>query len=306
MHMKMKHKQHYVWEHYLSAWKENGKVWCKRGGTIFQTSTENIGHMRDFYRIRELTDTDISIVRKMLIAPLSEKETEEANNWIAMFRTPHDMKRMYELTGIHDQEIAAKINVAINNLEEDWHALVESDACRVLAELRKVNTGALEDNQTYYDFMYFVAFQYTRTPRMMDKAVAALAIIPGFNAEASWGLMRAIISTRLARVLAMRKSVLHLTFLEAPNGSEFLAADQPLVNIQAVGITDKSLLTKFELYYPISPDLALRMDFQHESAVVERKQLSAAEVGEYNRILAGFSVEQIYAKSKSSFRSIGG
>jgi len=61
-----KRKHHYVWEHYLKAWETGGKVWCARGEKIFPSSTENIAHSRDFYRLKELSDSDVDLVKRLI------------------------------------------------------------------------------------------------------------------------------------------------------------------------------------------------------------------------------------------------
>lgn len=62
-----KRRQHYVWKHYLDGWTIDGKLWCKRGSSLFQTSTLNVGNQRDFYRVGELSLDDIHFVHQSLV-----------------------------------------------------------------------------------------------------------------------------------------------------------------------------------------------------------------------------------------------
>lgn len=60
-----KRRHHYVWQFYLKAWaSEEGAVWCRRRGEkrAFSTGTTMIGIRKDFYELRELTESDIELV----------------------------------------------------------------------------------------------------------------------------------------------------------------------------------------------------------------------------------------------------
>lgn len=56
--MEKKRKQHYVFQAYLDAWTENGKLWCMYDKKTFQTGTMNVAQERDFYRIKPLNEDE--------------------------------------------------------------------------------------------------------------------------------------------------------------------------------------------------------------------------------------------------------
>jgi hypothetical protein len=54
-----KRKQHYIWRYYLNAWATDEQIFCLRENKIFKTNLMNIGNIRDFYRLKELSNQDI-------------------------------------------------------------------------------------------------------------------------------------------------------------------------------------------------------------------------------------------------------
>ncbi len=63
-----KRKQHYVWKHYLSAWAENGMIWCCRNDKIFNSNLTGVGQERDFYQLKPLSEKDLdSVVTRLTI-----------------------------------------------------------------------------------------------------------------------------------------------------------------------------------------------------------------------------------------------
>jgi len=64
----MKKQQHYIWKHYLSSWTCDKKIWCKRKGKCFQTSLENVGQKRFFYKAEQLNQFEQTIVENFIHA----------------------------------------------------------------------------------------------------------------------------------------------------------------------------------------------------------------------------------------------
>ena len=141
--------------------------------------------------------------------------------------------------------------------------------------------------------------QYFRTPHLGKAAVKALSGLPDFNVEASWGLMRTIYATNMGAALLGHRQTIKFTFLSAQPGNEFIAGDQPLINMRAVDLPEGTAPTETELYYPLSPTLALLMDLDHSRNDSERQVLTAEEVRAYNRKIAKESEEQVFAASEA-------
>lgn len=293
-----KRKQHYVWEHYLKAWSVDGQVWCRRGSERrFRTSTDNIAHRRDFYRLEEMSERDVQVV-ETLIAPMSEEAKSSARVLLTCFRLPYKIKHHWKATGRRNLSLERHIDVGINNLEEDMHASVEAEAIPLLAALREGDSTILGDDEHFAAFARFVAMQYMRTPGVMRRAVEAAA--PDFSFETSWGLMRTIFANNLGAGLCARRDGLRLSFLSAPSEFEFVTGDQPIVNVQAVEPAGDTPPTRLELYYPLTPTRALLMDFHYGQAIADRRLLSMADVATYNQRICSMSDGQAYARSESA------
>jgi len=210
-----KRKHHYVWEHYLRAWATDDQIWCRRAGKYFETNTENVGQRRDFYRLKELSDVDVAFVER-LISAMGESAHDLARSWIPYFRIFHKMKQDWAASGQSNPEFESKLDVAINNMEEELHTAVEGPAVPILAALRQGDASSLENDETFAHFAWYIAAQYMRTPSTAQstaKAVGALA--PNFNLDAAWGLLRTIFSSTMGAALYVRRNNMRLTYLRA-------------------------------------------------------------------------------------------
>lgn len=63
--MTKKHKQHYVWRHYLKAWSTKNLIWCQRDGKVFNSNLMGIGQSRDFYKLQEPSEDDLLWIKKI-------------------------------------------------------------------------------------------------------------------------------------------------------------------------------------------------------------------------------------------------
>jgi hypothetical protein len=298
-------KQHYVWEHYLRAWAIDGQVWCQRKGAIFHTSTENVGQSRDFYRLKEISASDVQAV-KLLVSRMGEHTREAALGWVPHFRSVHQLKAAWDASGREDRTVEAELDAAINDFEEDLHARIERNALPVLRALREGDGRVLESDENFVNFAWFIGAQYMRTPRIQRDAIAGAAgTIPGLDIEATWGLLRTIFATNLGASFYVRRRTLRLVFLEAPGEKEFLTGDQPIVNTRAVGLPGTEPPAELELYYPIGPGLALLLDFDQPTASSERTTVGEDKLVEYNRMIVDASDEQVYARSREALPVLG-
>lgn len=299
-----KRKQHYVWKHYLSAWATDNQLWCQRGDRRFRTNLDNIAQRRDFYRLKEMTEQDLEVIEALIITRTAPHLRALARDWIPRFRILHDLQREHRASGRDDPALDAMLDAAINDFEEDLHGSIEQVAVPLLAELRTGNASLLTDDQRFVDFIWFISMQYGRTPRFMRRGVEALSGLPGFNAEACWGLIRTILATTMGAGFMARRQFLILTFLEASSDAAFVAADQPIINTAAIALPEGADVAEVCLYYPLSSKLALLMDFYGEAARTEHRVLSAHEVRDHNRMIAAIAEEQVYAATESALEAL--
>lgn len=217
--MGKKRRQHYVWQHYLSAWGSSGHVWCQMGDKRFAANTLGLGQERDFYRLRELSQSDLRFA-ELLMSPCEPEARALALGWIPLFTHVFAMQRLYRASGVKDEALERELDEAINNLEEDVHARIESTALPLLAALRAGDLALFDDPERYATFAGFIAFQHMRTPGVMKRVLDSSPDKPGdFNIHAAWGLLRTMLATTLGVGLASRREMLCVTLLRA-NGEE--------------------------------------------------------------------------------------
>jgi hypothetical protein len=276
-----KRRQHYVWRHYLEAWALNGKLWC--------------------HRLGEMSEFDLSMVRTLAIEPLAPDVRKIAEGWIPHFTYFFKLKRQYQDTG--SIELKAALDECINNLEEDMLADLERRAIPFLEALRKEDPTLLTDAKESIFHTWFLAAQYLRTPTMLESMTSVLRKIPGFNAEASFGLMRTIFSCNVGRALWLKRNTLRVTFLRA-NSVPLITGDQPIVNMRALNLESGALPQELELYYPVSPALGVLFDFDTPSRSSTVRLLTTEEVRAYNRVIAQKSTRQIYGINRASIEDV--
>jgi hypothetical protein len=83
-------------------------------------------------------------------------------------------------------------------------------------------------------------------------------------------------------------------FIETDN--EFIAADQPIINIHSNDEITFEPVKEMEYYYPITPHIALFITAKG----FKDKKIDKSETDEYNKRLYKKSCEQIYAYSKET------
>lgn len=147
-----KRKQHYVWEHYLTAWSTRGQVWCQRGESRFCATTDKVGQRRDFYRLKEMSVRDLELVQQLVLTKMDPELRELARGWIPHFTTVFHLQKLSRETGGQNAKLEKELDIEINNLEEEIHASVENAAVPILASLRQGDASILDDPERYVDF----------------------------------------------------------------------------------------------------------------------------------------------------------
>jgi len=299
-----KKKQHYVWQHYLKGWTQKSKIWCRFEGRTFPVATFNVAHENDFYRLKELEAPDLALVNE-LINRMEPGLQEGARGWVRIFHEPFALRRAARLRGITTAAFEAAVDVEINNIEENIHAQIETEAVSLLDELRKGTLDFLADDERAVHFMRFISAQYMRTPGVQHRTVTEVGALLGANPERYWGLLRTILATNLGFVLYTLRNSVAFTFLDAPAEAEFITGDQPTINVVA---SDEIQVPpeKLVLYYPLAPRLAVlvRPDRKLGARTMERLALTTEEVLAYNRRIVGASYRQIYATSLVALSSL--
>ena len=278
-----KKRQHYVWKNYLKPWSTNNSIWCKRYDSIFNVSLNKIALEKYFYEVKPLSEIEIRLaVRFIEVSPLEEREflIKKLAQYIYICNSQDDYLR--------------------KNAIEDYHDRIENSATPLLEYLYRKDLSFLNETINKINFFYFISLQYHRTKCMLERAVTGLSYLPVSPPKEFEGLydnenMVKIISMLLdERVANWMIEKTKIYFIETDY--EFIASDQPIVNIHAHREIIFEHITTMEYYYPITPHLALFITSKN----FNDSKIDKAETDKYNKLLYNQSHEQIYAFSENT------
>lgn len=281
-----KKRQHYVWKRYLKPWVIEGKIWCKRGDTIFNTSPENVALEKFFYYAEPLNEVEYNII----LAIIHRADP-------TAFPTLINDLNLYRAASETSEETR-------KNFIEDHHSMIENSACTTLDQLYIKDRLFNKDEKVKANFCYFIGLQLTRTKKAMQASITALQNVPSLKeitGKYDVQKMEKVFSLLFADFFGnWMHSKAKLFFLECPDDIEFIAGDQPVFNIHK----GKDLTTPpntVELLYPITPKLSL---FITENGNSKDRELNKHECIEINKKILSESYEQIFARKEDTFKWI--
>ncbi|MGK0665878.1 DUF4238 domain-containing protein [Serratia marcescens] len=300
-----KTKHHYVWAHYLRDWTIDGtNIWyITKKSNIACDSVRGLGFEKNFYKMGELKESD-----KELISLIINKsnETLRGIHWDfvdMIFKTQKIISLLSpsvkEKSGLNLDEIMR------SNLFENYLSKQESRVIEILSELKKGNLLCLEDKKTYYDFCYFLGYQFSRTLKMKKLLILALDKTPGqikvrerLNDfyERNWWFMCSFMATNLSYDMSLNTER-KLMLLENESSIDFLTSDQPLININPEGSEGESV----DYYYPLSGRKALLILTSGES-YFSSNLLNDDAVHMLNSKMANASCNTIFGKKREDIK----
>lgn len=292
-----KRRHHYVWQHYLKPWLVDEKIYCLRDNNTFLTSTVNIGQQRDFYKLKELSSEDIDFIKQIAIAPAQKHLAMLHSNLLKNFDAVFKIQSIVKNNEIDDPEISRALDIAIHNLEEELHCSVEGVGEKYLQLLYQEDTGFWSNEDDIMHFVYFLSVQYMRTKKIKANLCSQFDGMLLERTERIWNVLAHMFATNVAWSFFADRVSCSLILLKNETSLNFIAGDQPCININASpNLTDEPP-TRIALYYPISPKLAILL--QDEISVSQVQYVEEKEVEKYNALIYANSYEQIYAQTKS-------
>jgi len=255
----LKRRHHYVWQYYLAAWAREDVVGCLRDSKIFETGTTNLAVETDFYRLSELTTGEQEFVSRLAMATADPLMKELNWGWLAVFLAPFKLREI-ALAGNMRPDLLERFDVVTANLEEDLHSKIEEKAISHIDELRFGRLAFLDSIEHRTTFLHFLAAQYLRTRKILDAMSHALRSAEGVRTDRVWGVLRHCFATNIGVSLSRHWQQTEVALLRAPDHSQFITSDQPVVNLHAMGKGLDEQVDKLVLFYPVSPHLALRWD----------------------------------------------
>mgnify|MGYP000966756373 CR=1 FL=1 len=109
-------------------------------------------------------------------------------------------------------------------------------------------------------------------------------------------------ATTLAKSISLDKN-LKFVFVKNSTEDHFITSDQPVFNILNDKVNDMGEVTEIEFYYPISPEIAIRLHF--DNSQVEKyveESITSDKVEYFNRKVFDNSDFFIFADSNELLR----
>lgn len=262
----IKQRQHYVSRYYLTAWTNNKKqIFCLRDNRIFLSSLMNIAQERFFYKIQDLDQKQKEFIKKIILDTKNEKLIELHFNFLRLYTKVNFIEKLFpNNTDINDEVNKIKIN-----LEEDYHANIESIGIKYIDMLRNKDIDFYNniDTNDRMEFLFFIVLQYFRTKKIKNDVMNSFKNY-SYNMEKIYPFLAHIFSTNLSYNLHLDKSM-KLILLENDTNENFLTGDQPILNTYSFLNKKELEYNELEFYYPISPRLAILISDKIESNFIK-------------------------------------
>jgi Protein of unknown function (DUF4238) len=295
-----KKRQHYVFRSYLLPWTTNEQLWAVRAGKIFRPNVRNVGVEAHFYELQELTEEDITLIRRIGIDGAPQYVQERCNTLIDTFTLPFKIKNMID-PGAPDMKAARLwLDERIINHEEELHGDIENALLPALSDMLAGKTGFYSDKDQAQEFLHAITFQYMRTKKRRE-AFHALTRIPvaGADVKRFGNLLTLILTLRFADSLYRDRSKFKVVIIDNETGVPFITGDQPIINIHAT--LRQVASERLEFFYPLSPYramLLLEIESEHPALV------SVDEVANFNNLILRNSHEQVFSNSRESLETL--
>lgn len=164
----------------------------------------------------------------------------------------------------------------------------------------KKDFSFLDDEAIAMEFFHAIAEQYCRTKKIKEGTNNAVMELknPNIRGHNVWILIRHSLAFKMGLSLFYNKY--QVCLLENFDGN-FITTDQPVINIHAD--CGNKIPEDFELFYPISPSLALIISKQEKYPDRTILIVDDAEVMSWNERMAELSYNQLFSDKKSILES---
>ncbi|QQT55343.1 DUF4238 domain-containing protein [Sphingobacterium multivorum] len=185
---------------------------------------------------------------------------------------------------------------------EKAHEIIENLGRFLLNARDKKDVDFLNESEKFFEAMMYICFQYFRTRKIKNIMMEAFATVEHFITSRVWPQMTFILSTVLAKSLSLDKN-LRIYFLNNSSDVNFITGDQPIFNLLGDDLDSESFAKNLELYYPLSPKVAMLIKVSSEpKEMIIYKNLKTSEVLIYNSKLFEIAEDFIYSNSEDNLK----
>jgi hypothetical protein len=270
--MAIKKNQHYVWRHYLKPWSSsNGRIYCARPEGLIYTSLKNVAVERFFYETIILDD-----VEKWFVVNLIKQFDPSFNGPLS------DIYQFYQWSGKSEKTRKTAI--------EEFHTNIEQHGIEFLNHLYKESYLFLDHEDQKRHFCNYIAAQYTRTRKIRENLYLGGILYYGLDMKRLANIMHLIFIVVIGNWIFSKAKV---EILKASGGLNFITSDQPIINAKGTSNL-KEEPKEMELFYPISPNLAIYLSENREGV----RHLTKQEVKLFNNLIVTYHNQQLFASQE--------
>lgn len=274
--------QHYVYRDYLRKWSSNEYIYCLLDRKkLLKTNLKNIGLERYFYKVPAFSKEELRIA-KLFTDEYTKNIVEvfeKLNNTIAFSKLTNNLKLTENLT-----------NFSKDCDEKYFNCNIENNLKNFIDKILTMNLECLNDLEFKMKSCSAIAEQYCRTKNIKSKFEKDTKLKSlNINLSNIWFLMRHIIASKIGMAICFDN---YKFCLLENNNNGFITGDQPIVNTY---YNNDTIPLNFELYYPLSPSLALLItkdtNYENYSIIFIEDEI----VDFYNNLIVKSSYNQLYA-----------
>lgn len=284
---------HYIYRYYLRAWAPKDQIYCLRERkNLFPANIMKIGQENSFYEFTICTDEEIAIGYHY--APNGCESIMDIYQFI------NNELRKLSFEKYDDDKKAELLDFAKQFEESQFNCKIEERLKAVLPVLYKKDFSFLDDEAIAMEFFQAIAEQYSRTKKIKEGTNNAVMELknPNIRGHNVWILIRHSLAFKMGLSLFYNKY--QVCLLENLDGN-FITTDQPVINIHAD--CGNKIPEDFELFYSISPSLALIISKQEKYPDRTILIVDDAEVMSWNERMAELSYNQLFSDKKSILES---
>lgn len=298
--------QHYVWRRYLRPWSSNGKTDGKihcyflRDAKKANPNLQGVAVKRYFYKLNELSNDDIAFIKKLIIDPTEEHLQQLNMNWIEIFNFIYELRNQLVEKGTTNSEANSIIDEHIINFEEDLHCSIEDGATKYIDSILQHDISFYKSDHDCMEFLRYLCVQYLRTNKIKSRIISSLSKYNKYvDINKIWNVLSHIMATNVAYSFYAERNISRIVLLINNTSNVFITGDQPVINTYSIDKALNAVPLEMELYYPVSPNVAILITKKPEYAC-DTITLNEEQVDYFNSHIAKGAYEQIYSNSQES------
>ncbi|MGC2229863.1 MAG: DUF4238 domain-containing protein, partial [Candidatus Acidiferrum sp.] len=188
------------------------------------------------------------------------------------------------------------LDVAISNLNEDYHASIERRFWTYLELIKRCDFSFYEDLTKATEFFHGLSVQYMRTKAVKRRALQKTNVLFD-DVGRVWDVLSHILAVEMGRSFFSDRRNFQILALDNDTRVPFITSDQPIINMLS-DPRDFKAPERVELYYPLSPTQAmLYLEKSTPTAGISR-EVSIDDAHRYNRMMLDHCGLRVFSNSE--------